>query len=122
MKTVIQGIIGISSIALNLISSSNLSAVAGNHIWQGTGRIINGAGEGSTVELTLRIVNNEVTFLSGPSQNERIILRSASPLIGEGKTKAGSWQVLQTEEKTIGVTLAQENPYRLIRYILKAQS
>jgi len=119
MKTLTQGIISLGAIALSLISSS---ALAESHIWQGTGRIINGAGEGSTVELTLRIVNNEVTFLSGPSQNEKIILRSASPLIGEGKTKAGSWQVLQTEEKTIGVTLAQENPYRLIRYILKSKS
>ncbi|MEH2466326.1 hypothetical protein [Nostoc sp.] len=87
-------------------------------IWSGTGRIISGAGEGGTVELKLVVADNRVQFLSGPSKNDPPFqLNNSTGLNGTVNMNAGTWQFVQTENE-LGVSLSQNNPYRIIRYRL----
>ncbi|MEH1918416.1 hypothetical protein [Nostoc sp.] len=91
-------------------------------IWLGTGRIISGAGEGGTVELKLSVTDNNVQFLSGPSKDEPPFqLNNSTGLNGTVNMNAGTWQFVQTGNE-LGVSLSQNNPYRIIRYHLFPKS
>jgi hypothetical protein len=85
-------------------------------IWSGTGRIV--SGEGGTVELKLNVKDNRVQFLTGPSKNEPPFqLNNSTGLNGTVKMNAGTWEFFQTGDE-LGVSLSQNNPYRIIRYRL----
>lgn len=87
-------------------------------IWSGTGRIVSGAGEGGSVELKLNVTDNNVQFLSGPSKNDPPFqLNNSTGLNGTVNMNAGTWQFVQTGNE-LGVSLSQNNPYRIIRYRL----
>jgi hypothetical protein len=87
-------------------------------IWSGTGKIVSGAGEGGTVELSLSIIDYYVQFLSGPSKNELPFqLNKSTDLKGTVTMNAGTWEFVQTGNE-LGVSLSQNNPYRIIRYRL----
>ena len=87
-------------------------------IWSGTGKIVSGAGEGGTVELKLDVTDNRVQFLSGPSKNEPPFqLNNSTDINGTVETKAGTWEFVQIGNE-LGVSLSQNNPYRIIRYRL----
>lgn len=104
----------------SLLWGLNSPALA-QQIWSGTGKIVSGAGEDGTVGLKLEITDNNVQFLSGPSKNEPPFQLKNSTNINETvETKAGTWQFLQTE-KELGISLSQNNPYRIIRYHLFLQ-
>ncbi|BAZ00730.1 hypothetical protein NIES37_47260 [Tolypothrix tenuis PCC 7101] len=87
-------------------------------IWSGTGKIVSGAGEGGTVELSLSIIDYNLQFLSGPSKNEPPFqLNKSTDLNGTVTMNAGTWEFVQTGNE-LGVSLSQNNPYRIIRYRL----
>ncbi|MEH2182476.1 hypothetical protein [Nostoc sp.] len=102
---------------VSLLWELGLPAFA-QQIWSGTGRIVSGAGEGGLVELKLEITDKNVQFLSGPSKNEPPFqLNNSTGLNGTVNMNAGTWQFVQTGNE-LGVSLSQNNPYRIIRYRL----
>ena len=102
------------------ISNCSLSALA-QELWQGTGRIISGKGEGASVGLQLLVKNQKVIFLSGISQGQQIKLASVNPLRGEVKTDVGIWRFLESDHE-LSISLSQNTPNRLIHYRLYPMS
>lgn len=99
------------------VCSLSVQAIAGE-IWQGKGEIVRGAGEGGSLELTIEIENNTIKFLSGPSQNQKITLKSTSPFPnGTIKLPPNTWNFTRKNQE-LAVTLYQEQPYRVILYRL----
>lgn len=105
-----------------ILTLSNFSFPAlAQELWQGTGRIISGKGEGASVELRLLVKNKKVSFLSGISKGQQIKLASVNPLKGEVKTDVGIWRFLESDHE-LSISLSQNTPNRLIHYRLYPMS
>ncbi|MGL4622376.1 MAG: hypothetical protein ACRCZS_25505 [Chroococcidiopsis sp.] len=97
-----------------LLSLLNFPANA-SQIWEGTGRVISGVGEGGSVELRLEIDGEVVTSLSGPPLHG--IIQTTPDLNGTIKTQTGTWYIEQCGEE-LCVNLQQHHPKQTIFYRL----
>jgi hypothetical protein len=87
-----------------------------SQIWEGTGRIISGTGEGGSVELQLEFDGEVVKSLSGPPLDGRI--NTEPSLNGVIKTKTATWQIERCGED-LCVNLQQYNPKQTVFYRLQ---
>ncbi|MHC5820904.1 MAG: hypothetical protein ACYT04_34805 [Nostoc sp.] len=87
-----------------------------SQIWQGTGRIISGIGEGGSVELQLEFDGEVVKSLSGPPLDGRI--NTEPSLNGVIKTNTATWQIERCGED-LCVNLQQYNPKQTVFYRLQ---
>lgn len=102
---------------LLLLSFLNIPANA-SQIWQGTGRVISGMGEGGSVELHLEVDGETVRSLLGPPLEGKI---QKSPTIDVViKTQTGKWQIQQCGEE-LCINLQHYNPKQVIFYRLQLQ-
>lgn len=108
IKTTI--IIGTTTIALCSLTSSAIA----EQRWSGTGEIIEGLGEGASVELKVKITGNTVIIQSPPSPGEQVNLNQTTT------TDIGTWEVYNCNSN-ICATLKQNQPERTIYYRLYQQ-
>ena len=87
-----------------------------SQIWEGTGRIISGIGEGGSVELQLEFDGEIVKSLSGPPLDG--IINTKPSLNGVIKTKTATWQIERCGED-LCVNLQQDNPKQTVFYRLQ---
>ncbi len=87
-----------------------------SQIWEGTGRIISGIGEGGSVELQLEFDGEIVRSLSGPPLDG--IINTEPSLNGVIKTKNATWQIERCGED-LCVNLQQYNPKQTVFYRLQ---
>ncbi|NEP16093.1 MAG: hypothetical protein F6J97_04220 [Leptolyngbya sp. SIO4C1] len=91
-----------------------MSQVLASQRWEGTGRIIRGAGKGATVPaLQIETEADRVSFLSGPDAGEQVQLSEAET----AETDMGTWQ-FSTAGNALEVIFYQDDPYRVIHYRL----
>lgn len=102
---------------LLLLSFLSIPADA-SQIWQGTGRVISGMGEGGSVELRLEVDGETVRSLFGPPLEGKI--QNSPNLNGVIQTQTGNWQIQQCGEE-LCINLHQYNPKQVIFYRLQLQ-
>lgn len=100
---------------LLLLSMLSLPASA-SQIWEGTGRVISGVGEGGSVDLRLEVDDEVVRSLWGPPLYGKI--QSKPNLSGTIQTKNGTWQIEQCSEE-LCINLQQYNPKQAVFYRLQ---
>lgn len=101
--------------ALLLLGICSLPAKA-SQIWEGTGRVISGVGEGGSVELRLELDGETVRSLWGPPLYGTIQINPS--LSGTIQTKTNNWQFEQCGED-LCVNLQQYNPKQIVFYRLQ---
>lgn len=87
-----------------------------SHIWEGTGRVISGVGEGGSVEMRLELDGEVVRSLWGPPLYGKI--QTDPELNGVVQTKIGIWQIEQCDQD-LCVNLQQYNPKQTVFYRLQ---
>lgn len=112
MNQLIKTTITICTTAITLCSLTS-SAIAEQR-WSGTGRIIEGLGEGASVELDLKVTGNKARIQSLPSLGEQVNLNQPTT------TKTGTWEVYNCNTNMCA-TLKQNQPPRTIYYRLYQQ-
>ena len=85
-------------------------------IWEGTGRVISGFGQGGSVKLQLAVDKDMVRSLSGPPLDGKIQIND--DLSGVVQTDTGSWK-FEKCGKDLCVNLQQHNPEQTIFYRLQ---
>ena len=84
--------------------------------WQGQGRIVEGLGEGGVVQLTLTFDGHRIRTLQGPSLEQ-----PAQTLDDITMRDGGKVWTFQTCGQGLCVSLRQNTPHRLVRYLLFRQ-
>ena len=100
---------------LLLLSLLSLPANA-RQLWEGTGRVISGMGEGGSVDLLLEVDSEIVRSLWGPPLYGNI--QTSPNLSGTIETKSGTWQIKQCGEE-LCINLQQYIPKQAVFYRLK---
>lgn len=87
-----------------------------SQIWEGTGRVISGVGEGGSVDFLLEVDGEIVRSLWGPPLYGKI--QTSPNLNGTIQTKSGTWQIEQCGEQ-LCINFQQYNPKQTVFYRLQ---
>lgn len=85
-------------------------------IWEGTGRVISGTGQGGSIKLQLAVDKDMVKSLSGPPLNDKIQIND--DLSGIVQTDIGTWK-FEKCGKDLCVSLQQHHPKQTVFYRLQ---